>query len=156
MRIFSKAKKAFTLIELMIVIAIIGILAAVALPAYQNYTNQATVTSAAQEANSYKQALNICAQKKGLTGAAGATWDVCDAGKGGVPVVSGKIASVTNGVITVNTGVDIITKVTYTPTLPTGGGSVTWAVACTLGSASGLTTLEEAKEIFSGCTALGS
>ena len=50
-------QKGFTLIELMIVVAIIGILAAVALPAYQDYTIRAKVTEGLSLASSYKTAI---------------------------------------------------------------------------------------------------
>jgi len=54
----KQAQRGFTLIELMIVIAIIGILAAIAIPAYQNYTIRSQVTEGLSLADGWKTAIS--------------------------------------------------------------------------------------------------
>lgn len=65
----NHGQKGFTLIELMIVVAIIGILAAVAIPQYQNYVAKSQVTRVMQETGALKTVIETCLLD-GLTGAA--------------------------------------------------------------------------------------
>ena len=88
-------QKGFTLIELMIVVAIIGILAAVALPAYQDYTVRAKVTEGLSLASSAKTAVSENAAN-GSPFASGWTPPVATA------AVSGLVVSSVNGEITIS------------------------------------------------------
>ena len=102
MKQMKKLQQGFTLIELMIVVAIIGILAAVALPAYQDYTVRAKVSEIVLAASSCRTTVTEAVQNATATMTA-ATFP-CDGGAASGVNVSKYVKSIAvdaNGVITV-------------------------------------------------------
>ena len=127
------AQKGFTLIELMIVIAIIGILAAIAIPAYTDYTTRARVSEALTTASSMKATVSENIISKGGTKIDKAT--ACN----GVAVMGGASAATKNvqksecseGVITVTSTPDAKSvPLVLTPSYD--GNGVEWT--CTTGT----------------------
>jgi type IV pilus assembly protein PilA len=118
----KKIQKGFTLIELMIVVAIIGILAAVALPAYQDYTVRAKVSELILSASGYRTSITEKAQVDGTLVNAGSGITVQATGK----VKGGSVPDTGTIVLTSDTatvGADV--TLTLTPTMT--NGTVTWA-----------------------------
>jgi type IV pilus assembly protein PilA len=125
------AQKGFTLIELMIVVAIIGILAAIAIPAYKTYTVRAQISEGVGFADAAKVAVSE-------TFIANGAWPTTNAGAGldaAANIRSKYVQSVTvaaNGVISVAFGNDIDSAITagqtivYTPAL-SPNNDVSWA-----------------------------
>ena len=130
-------QKGFTLIELMIVVAIIGILAAVALPAYQDYTKRAHVSEGITLAGSAKSAVTEYYVSQ-------SDWPADNTTAGlptGTDITGNAVTSVTvsktgtsPSIITIvyNSKVEDTKTIVLTPTLGSNNGSIKWT--CTAGT----------------------
>ena len=141
----------FTLIELMIVVAIIGILAAIALPAYQTYTNKAKFSEVVLATSGIKTQVDVCAQTK-ATAANFASICISSVTSGGVASVGTPTGYVNQVVAEANTNTTDVDVTAQSRNIGSSGQNVSYILTGTRQASGQVTWVESAS---SECLAEG-
>lgn len=155
----KKTQQGFTLIELMIVVAIIGILASIAIPAYQDYMTRAKWSKVVSAIAATKLAIGEC-----INDHAGVAADVCDTwtlltpyGVSAAPTVEGAdsidVVDADDGAIAIDGGVELAGcdyKFTPDVTAAQTAGVVSWTAIAAAGDETGAATVEKCRTYVKG------